>query len=337
MKKITLIPGDGIGIEVVNSTKRIIDSVVKNIAWDVQNINFNMNGSNGNPSVDNIIKSIHETGIALKGPITTPVGYGFRSINVLLRMEFDLFANVRPIKTIDGIVTRFSDINIDLIIVRENTEDLYQGIEHMVGDDAAESIKIFTRKGCERISKFAFEYAKTNLRKKVTVVHKANIMKCTDGMFLDVARQTAKMYPDIEFEDKIIDALCMNLVQIPDKFDVLLLPNLYGDIVSDLCAGLVGGLGIASGSNLGTKYAIFEPVHGSAPDIAGKNIANPLAMIETAVHMLNYIGENEAAKKIQNSINFVIQEGKVRTSDLNGKVGTKEFTDYIINNIIYNS
>jgi isocitrate dehydrogenase (NAD+) len=286
----------------------------------------------GTPLPEHVIDSIRMNKIALKGPITTPIGEGFRSVNVTLRKELDLYTNLRPIKTYSGIPTRYD--NIDLVIVRENTEDLYVGIEHMVGDDAAESIKIFTRKGCERIVRYAFEYAKREGRKKVTAVHKANIMKKTDGMFLAIAKDIAKEYPDIEFEEMIIDAMCMRLVQVPETYDVLVLPNLYGDIVSDLCAGLVGGMGFAPGANIGSEYAVFEAVHGSAPDIAGKNIANPTALILSGIHMLKHIGEVEASNKIESALSSVLKEGKVLTKDIGGSASTTEFTDYIISKIL---
>ena len=332
MRKITLIPGDGIGPEVTSAVKKIIDSTGVKIDWDVQNAGIDVMEECGTPLPEHVIDSIRMNKIALKGPITTPIGEGFRSVNVTLRKELDLYTNLRPIKTYSGIPTRYD--NIDLVIVRENTEDLYVGIEHMVGDDAAESIKIFTRKGCERIVRYAFEYAKREGRKKVTAVHKANIMKKTDGMFLAIAKDIAKEYPDIEFEEMIIDAMCMRLVQVPETYDVLVLPNLYGDIVSDLCAGLVGGMGFAPGANIGSEYAVFEAVHGSAPDIAGKNIANPTALILSGIHMLKHIGEVEASNKIESALSSVLKEGKVLTKDIGGSASTTEFTDYIISKIL---
>ncbi|MDQ2086312.1 isocitrate/isopropylmalate dehydrogenase family protein [Herbivorax sp. ANBcel31] len=328
MHKITLIPGDGIGPEVTFATKKIIDSVGVKIDWDIQNAGSHVIEQFKNPLPEHVINSIRKNKIALKGPITTPVGEGFRSVNVTLRKELDLYTNLRPIKTYSGIPTKYD--NIDLVIIRENTEDLYVGIEHMVGDDAAESIKIFTRKGCERIIRYAFEHARKEGRKKVTAVHKANIMKCTDGMFLGIAKDISKEYPNIEFEEMIIDAMCMRLVQVPETYDVLVLPNLYGDIVSDLCAGLVGGLGFAPGANIGSKYAIFEAVHGSAPNIAGQNIANPTALVLSGIHMLRYLGELEASNRIENALSSVLQEGKVLTADIGGSASTTEFTDYII-------
>ena len=246
----------------------------------------------------------------------------------MIRQELDLFANVRPIKNYPGIPSKYQDI--DMVIIRENTEDLYAGIEHMVGEDAAESIKIFTRRGCQRIIRYAFEFARKANRKKVTCVHKANIMKCTDGMFLRIARDISKEYNEIEFEDMIVDAMCMKLVQYPENYDVLVLPNLYGDIISDLCAGLIGGLGVAPGANLGNEMAVFEAVHGSAPDIAGLNIANPTAIILSGVHMLNYIGEVNAASSIEKALSKVLQEGKFLTQDIGGKANTNEFIHHII-------
>ncbi len=274
------------------------------------------------------MESIHRNKIALKGPLTTPVGTGFRSINVALRMKFDLFANIRPSRTYKGIVSRFD--NIDLVMIRENTEDLYSGVEHMVGEDAAESIKIITRKGSERICRFAFEYALKNNRRKVTAIHKANILKCTDGLFLEVFYQVAKDYPQIESEDRIVDNMCMQMVQKPELYDVLVAPNLYGDIVSDLCAGLVGGLGVVPGANIGHEMAIFEPVHGSAPKYAGLDRANPTALILSAVMMLRYLGEFSEADRVENALAAVIKEGKVVTPDLGGNARGMEMAEEII-------
>ena len=331
MYNVTLIPGDGIGPEVVDAARRVIAATGVKIDWDVQDAGAAQIEKYGTPLPQNVIDSIKKNGIALKGPVTTPSGGGFRSVNVALRKEFDLYANVRPIKTYEGVESRYKDI--DLVVVRENTEDLYAGVEHMVGQDAAESIKIFTRKGCTRIIKFAFDYARREGRKKVTAVHKANIMKCTDGMFLNIAREIAGEYPDIQFEDMIVDAMCMNLVLNPENYDVLVLPNLYGDIVSDLCAGLVGGLGMTPGANIGVNGAIFEPVHGSAPTIAGKNVANPTAIILSAALMLSHLGEQECARNLEHAIAAVLAEGKCLTSDLGGKTGTSEFADAVISKL----
>jgi isocitrate dehydrogenase (NAD+) len=276
----------------------------------------------GTPLPEHVLESLRDTKVGLKGPITTPVGSGFRSVNVGLRKALDLFANVRPAVTIPGVRSRYEDI--DLVVVRENTEDLYAGVEHMVGNDAAESIKIITRAGSERISRFAFEYARAEGRKKVTAVHKANIMKLSDGLFLETATAVAAEYPDIEFEDRIVDNMCMQLVQKPELYDVMVCPNLYGDIVSDLCAGLVGGLGVAPGANFGAEVALFEPVHGSAPKYAGQNKVNPTALILSAVLMLRHLGERQAAEALLQAVKTVVGEGRKVTYDLGGSCGTLE-------------
>ena len=276
---------------------------------------------------DYVIDSIKKNKVAIKGPITTPVGKGFKSVNVTLRQKLDLYVNLRPIKSFKGIKSRYEDV--DLVIVRENTEDLYAGIEHKIGDYAAESIKIITKPACERICKFAFDYAKDNNRKKVTGVHKANIMKLSDGLFLNTFREVAKDY-NIESDDLIVDAAAMNLVLNPENYDVMVMPNLYGDILSDLCSGLVGGLGIIPGANIGKDVAVFEAVHGSAPQIAGQNIANPTAIIQSAVMMLKYLGEVDAAKKIEKALEEVFLKGEKLTVDLGGNSTTEEFTDEII-------
>jgi isocitrate dehydrogenase (NAD+) len=270
--------------------------------------------------------------VALKGPITTPVGGGFRSVNVTLRQTLGLYANLRPARSLKGVETRYEDV--DLVIVRENTEDLYAGIEHMVGPDAAESIKIITRAASERIARFAFEYAVANGRRKVTAVHKANIMKLSDGLFLESCRTVAADYAGrIEFEDRIVDNMCMQLVQKPDLYDVLVLPNLYGDIVSDLCAGLVGGLGVAPGANIGTEASVFEPVHGSAPKYAGQDKANPTALILSGVLMLRHLGEQAAAERVETALRGVIADGRHVTSDLGGDAGTRAFADAIVDRL----
>jgi isocitrate dehydrogenase (NAD+) len=280
-----------------------------------------------------VLESIRRNRVALKGPITTPVGAGFRSVNVTLRQTLGLYANLRPARSIEGLRTRYDDV--DLVIVRENTEDLYAGIEHMVGPDAAESIKIITRAASERIARFAFDYAVANGRRKVTAVHKANIMKLSDGLFLESCRTVAEAYAGrIEFEDRIVDNMCMQLVQKPDLYDVLVLPNLYGDIVSDLCAGLVGGLGVAPGANIGIEAAVFEPVHGSAPKYAGLNKANPTALILSGVLMLRHLGEQSAAERVETALRAVIAEGRRTTSDLGGDAGTSEFADAIVERLV---
>ena len=325
---VTLIPGDGIGPEVALAAKRVVDASGAEINWHTVDAGESQMEKYGTPLPQRVLDSVRADGTALKGPITTPVGCGFRSVNVALRKEFDLYANVRPARTIKGVPGRYD--NVDLVVVRENTEDLYAGIEHMIGTDAAESIKLITRTGSERIARYAFDYAVKNGRKKVTCVHKANIMKCSDGLFLEVCRGVAAGYPQIEFEERIVDALCMQLVQHPETFDVLVRPNLYGDIVSDLCAGLVGGLGLAPSANIGRDAAIFEAVHGSAPKHAGKNDANPTALILSAVLMLRHLGEGAAADKIERAVLALLAEGRELTYDLGGSLGTSEFADAVI-------
>ena len=325
---VTLIPGDGIGPEVALAARRVVDASGAGINWHVVDAGESQLEKYGTPLPQHVLDAVRADGTALKGPITTPVGVGFRSVNVALRKEFDLYANLRPARSFPGVESRYK--NVDLVVVRENTEDLYAGIEHMIGDTAAESIKLITRAGSERIARFAFDYAVKNGRKKVTCVHKANIMKCTDGLFLEVCRSVAAEYPGIEFEDRIVDALCMQLVQHPETFDVLVLPNLYGDIVSDLCAGLVGGLGLAPSANIGRDAAIFEAVHGSAPRHAGKNDANPTALILSAVLMLRHLGEGAAADKIERAVLALLAEGRELTYDLGGSLGTSEFADAVI-------
>ena len=313
---ITLIPGDGTGPDVTRAARIVLDAVDVGIEWEVVEAGEGVIEKYGTPLPDHVLESIKRNKVALKGPLTTPIGTGFRSVNVALRKSLDLYANIRPAKSLPAVKTRYE--NVDIIVVRENTEDLYAGIEHMVGEDAAESIKIITRAGSERIVRHAFELARREGRKKVTAVHKANIMKCTDGLFLEVARQVAAEYSDIEFEDRIVDACSMKLVQKPEDFDVLVMPNLYGDIISDICAGLVGGLGVAPGANIGKDYAVFEPVHGSAPKYAGMDKVNPLATILSGVMMLKYIGEMEAAERVMKAINQVLEEGQPLTSAQGG-------------------
>lgn len=326
MSRITLIPGDGIGPEVTEAMKKVIAKTGVNIEWDEVEAGEAQIEKWGTPLPLKVIEAIKRNKIAIKGPITTPIGKGFRSVNVTLRQELDLYVNLRPVKSFEGIDNRYK--NVDLVIVRENTEDLYAGIEHKIGDYAAESIKIITRKASERIVKFACEYVKNNNRKKVTGVHKANIMKLSDGLFLDVFREVAEKEA-VNYDDLIVDAAAMNLVLNPEKYDVMVMPNLYGDILSDLCAGLVGGLGIIPGANIGEKYAVFEAVHGSAPQIAGQNKANPTAIIQSAVMMLRYIGEREAASKIEYALSEVFKSGEKLTIDLGGTASTTEFTEEI--------
>ncbi|RJP30231.1 MAG: isocitrate/isopropylmalate dehydrogenase family protein [Actinobacteria bacterium] len=328
MKKVTLIPGDGIGPEIVEACRRIVEAVGVEIAWDLQEAGADVMEKYGTPLPTHVLDSIRANKVAMKGPITTPVGSGFRSINVALRKELDLYANLRPARSIEGVRSPYRDI--DLVVVRENTEDLYAGIERQVDEDTAESIKLITRGASERICRFAFEYARREGRRKVTAVHKANILKFTDGMFLEVARKVAQDFPDIEFEDRIVDNMAMQLVQKPHIYDVLVLPNLYGDIISDLCAGLVGGLGVAPSANIGDEIQVFEPVHGSAPKYTGMNKVNPTAQILTGVLMLHYIGEEEAANRIYDATTAVIAEGKTVTYDLGGEAGTSDMADAII-------
>jgi isocitrate dehydrogenase (NAD+) len=327
--RVTLIPGDGIGPELAEATRRVLDATGIAFEWETVDAGEAVIAEYGTPLPDHVLDSIRTNKVALKGPITTPVGAGFRSVNVTLRQVLGLYANLRPARSIKGLETRYDDV--DLVIVRENTEDLYAGIEHMVGPDAAESIKIITRAASERIARYAFDYAVANGRRKVTAVHKANIMKLSDGLFLESCRTVAEQYDGrVEFEDRIVDNMCMQLVQKPDLYDVLVLPNLYGDIVSDLCAGLVGGLGVAPGANIGTEAAVFEPVHGSAPKYAGQNKANPTALILSGVLMLRHLGEQAAAERVETALRDVIAEGRQTTYDLGGETGTSEFADAII-------
>ena len=331
MKTVTLIPGDGIGPEISDAVVKIIEKSGAQIEWDVQNAGADVAEIEGDPLPARVIASIKKNKAALKAPVTTPIGRGFRSVNVRLRKELDLYANLRPCKNIDGIKTPFCGVN--LVVVRENTEDLYAGIERQVDEDTAESIKIITRQASERIARFAFEYAVKNGRKTVHAVTKANICKLSDGLFLDCARKVAKEFPEIEFKEILVDNLCMQLVQNPSKFDVLVLPNLYGDIVSDLTAGLIGGLGVAQGANIGADCAVFEPVHGSAPDIKGQNKATPTALLICAINLLKYIGEDVPAQKIEKALYKVLAQGAVLTGDLGGSATTTEFRDEIIKNL----
>ena len=327
---ITLINGDGIGPEISDAVVKIIEASGLKINWDLQTAGEDVIEKEGVPLPQRVLNSIRKNQIALKAPVTTPIGKGFRSVNVQLRKELDLYANLRPCKNLPSVKTRFD--NVDIVVVRENTEDLYAGIERQVDANTAESIKIITRSATERICKFAFDYAVKNNRKEVCVVTKANIMKLSDGLFLDTYRSIAENYPQIKPREILVDNLCMQLVQKPEQFDVLVLPNLYGDIVSDLCAGLIGGLGIAQGANIGENCAVFEPVHGSAPDIKGQNKANPAALLLSAIEMLKYIGENLYVQKIENALFYTLKSGKC-TADLGGTLGTKEFADEIIKNL----
>jgi isocitrate dehydrogenase (NAD+) len=326
---VTLIPGDGIGPELAEATRRVLDASGVEFDWEVVDAGEAVMAKEGTPLPQHVLDSITRNKIAIKGPITTPVGEGFRSVNVTLRQALGLYANLRPVRSIPGLKTRYDDV--DLVIVRENTEDLYAGIEHKVGPDAAESIKIITRAASERIARFAFDYAVANGRRKVTAVHKANIMKLSDGLFLESCRNVAAGYEGkVEFEDRIVDNMCMQLVQKPGLYDVLVLPNLYGDIVSDLAAGLVGGLGVAPGANIGTEAAVFEAVHGSAPKYAGQNKANPTALMLSGVLLLRHLGEQAAAGRVEEAIRAVIGEGRTVTYDLGGSAGTSQFADAIV-------
>lgn len=330
MRRITLINGDGIGPEISDSVVKIIESAGLKIDWDLQTAGADVIAEEGTPLPERVLKSIKQNKVALKAPVTTPIGKGFHSVNVKLRKDLDLYANLRPCKNLPNVKTRFE--NVDIVVVRENTEDLYAGIERQVDGDTAESIKIITRKASMRICKFAFDYAVKNNRKEVCVVTKANIMKLSDGLFLECFREVAKKYSKIATREILVDNLCMQLVQKPEQFDVLVLPNLYGDIVSDLCAGLIGGLGVAQGANIGLDYAVFEPVHGSAPDIKGQNKANPTALLLSAVEMLKYIGENVYAEKIEKALFKTLEQGK-STGDLGGTLSTTEFTEAVIKNL----
>ena len=327
--RVTLIPGDGIGPELAEATRRVLDASGIEFEWETLDAGEAVMAQYGTPLPEHVLESIRRNKVAIKGPITTPIGGGFRSVNVTLRQVLGLYANLRPGRSIKGLQTRYEDV--DLVIVRENTEDLYAGIEHMVGRDAAESIKIITREASERIARFAFEYAVANGRHKVTAVHKANIMKLSDGLFLESCRTVAADYDGrIEFEDRIVDNMCMQLVQKPELYDVLVLPNLYGDIVSDLVAGMVGGLGVAPGANIGLDAAVFEPVHGSAPKYAGLDKANPTAMILSGALMLRHLGYPAEATRLEDAVRDVIAEGLATTYDLGGPAGTAAFADAIV-------
>lgn len=326
--KITLIPGDGIGTEITAAVVRIIEASGVDIHWDSFVAGAEALTRYGDPLPETVLDSIRENRVALKGPLTTPVGKGFASVNVRLRKTLDLYANLRPVRTIPGIKTPFGDLN--LVVIRENTEDLYSGIEHVVVPGVVESIKIITEKASTRIAKFAFDYAKKEGRKRITAVHKANIMKLSDGLFLDCFRAVAEQNPEIIADDKIVDNCCMQLVMRPQQFDMLLLENLYGDIVSDLAAGLVGGLGIVPGANIGELGAVFEAVHGSAPDIAGMGIANPTAMLQSGILMLRYLNERDAAELIEKALFYTLDQKAIRTKDLGGTASTMEFTEAVV-------
>src|SRR5262250_2046224 len=326
--KVTLIPGDGIGPEVTNAVVRILEATGVKFEWETFAVGAETYEKYGEYIPKDLVSSLERTRVGLKGPVTTPVGGGFPSINVALRKKFELYANFRPIRNLPHIPTRYPDV--DLIIVRENTEGLYSGLEHEVVPGVVESLKIMTEKACTRISKFAFEYARNNQRKKVHAIHKANIMKMSDGLFLRCTREVAKDFPDITYGEHIVDNTCMQLVMNPYQYDMLVMENLYGDIISDLCAAFVGGLGLVPSANLGDCCAIFEAVHGSAPDIAGKNIANPTAVIRCALLMLRHLGEDEAALKIRDALQKTYRNREKLTRDVGGQAGTSEFADSVI-------
>jgi isocitrate dehydrogenase (NAD+) len=327
-KTVTLIPGDGIGPEVTDAARRVIDASGADLQWEVVEAGISVVKQFGKPLPEHVLDSIKKNKVALKGPLTTIVGKGFASVNVELRKTLDLYANLRPVHNLPGLSSRFGDV--DLIVVRENTEDLYSGIEHRVAPGVTESLKIITRKASRRIAKFAFDYARQHGRKKVTAAHKANIMKMSDGLFIECSKNVSKEYPEIKYEEIIVDNLAMQLVMRPHQFDVLLLSNLYGDIISDLCAGLVGGLGLVPGANLGDRFAVFESVHGSAPDIAGKGIANPLATILSGILMLHHLDLLEPASRVLKAVQQVTNQGEHLTKDLGGRATTKEMADAII-------
>lgn len=332
MYNITLIPGDGIGPEVSEAAKHVVDATGLDINWEIVNAGEKVFKDTGVLVPHKVFESIEKNKIALKGPITTPIGSGFRSINVMLRKKYDLYSNVRPVRSLPGIITPFKEI--DLVIFRENTEGLYAGIEQELPDGACEAIKRVTPNASTRIAEAAFEYAKKNNKKKVTVAHKANIMKLADGLFLNCVREVSQTYPDIALQEVIVDNMCMQLVMNPNQFEVIVTMNLYGDLLSDLCAGLVGGLGLVPGANIGKDISIFEAVHGSAPDIAGKNLANPIALILSGAMMLNHVGETDKAETIIKAVIKTIYEDKILTCDLGGKATTNEITKAIIKNII---
>ena len=334
MRTVTLIPGDGIGPEISQSVVKIFEAAKVPIKFEIVEAGAKVMDQEKTPLPQAVLDSIQKNKVALKGPITTPIGLGFRSVNVALRQYFDLYANVRPVKSIKGVPSRYEEV--DLIIVRENTEDLYAGIEHKIGEVAAESIKVITKKASDRIAKYAFTLANQQQREKVTAVHKANIMKLSDGLFLDCVRDIRKQYPDIEYDEQIVDAMCMNLVLHPESSDVLVMGNLYGDILSDLCAGFVGGLGLIPGANIGEEIAIFEAVHGSAPSIAGCNQANPTALIQSAIMMLRHLNLLNEANRIEAALYAVYEQGHDLTKDLGGTATTTQFTDALIAKLLNN-
>ncbi|MDX1503064.1 MAG: isocitrate/isopropylmalate dehydrogenase family protein [Thermoanaerobaculia bacterium] len=330
-KLITLIPGDGIGPEVTAAAKRVLEASGADIEWETHEAGSEALAKTGDPLPRPIIDSIRRTGVALKGPVTTPVGRGFSSVNVRLRKSLELFANVRPVDTLPNLPSRYE--GVDLVVVRENTEGLYSGLEHEVVPGVVESLKIVTRAASLRIAEFAFEYARRHGRRRITAVHKANIMKRSDGLFLECFREVAERYPEIESEDRIVDNMAMQLVARPEAWDVLVMDNLYGDILSDLCAGLVGGLGVVPGANIGSDAAVFEAVHGSAPDIAGRNLANPTALVRSGVLMLEHLGMVDEAARVRTALLEVVGRRGIRTPDVGGSASTTEFTDALVREI----
>lgn len=330
---VTLIPGDGIGPEVVEATVRLLDAAGADLDYDRQDAGTGALARHGTPIPDATLEAIRRTGVALKGPLATPIGEGFRSVNVALRKAFDLYANVRPAKSFEGVRTPFP--NVDIVVIRENTQGLYSGVEHYVDDDrsAAESAAIITRRASDRIARYAFEYARANGRKEVCLVHKANILKLSQGLFLDRGRAIAREYPDIRFRDLIVDNTCMQLVRAPERFDVIVTTNMFGDIISDLTSGLVGGLGLTAGANIGENAAIFEAVHGTAPDIAGKGIANPTAVMLAGVDLLKHLGRKELAARLIRAIREALKDPANHTPDLGGQAGTAQYTDAVIRNL----
>jgi isocitrate dehydrogenase (NAD+) len=331
-RAVTLIPGDGIGPEVAAAAVRVLSATGVELEWETEAAGATAIGEHGTPLPERVLESVRRNKIALKGPTETPVGTGHRSVNVELRKRLDLYANLRPVQTLPGISSRYS--GVDLIVVRENTEDLYSGLEHVVVPGVVESLKIITEKASSRIARFAFDYARTHGRKRVTAVHKANIMKLSDGLFLDCCRAVARDYPELKYDELIVDNTCMQLVLDPTRFDMLLLENLYGDIVSDLCAGFIGGLGLAPGANIGEEGAVFEAVHGSAPDIAGKNLANPIALVLSGALLLDHIGEHEPADRVRDAVHAVLREGRTLTRDLGGTAGTTEIAEAIAGKLV---
>ncbi len=329
--RVSLIKGDGIGPEISRAVRKIIDRSTGDIDWEI--IETNPQQEEGEVIIDRMTSSLEDTNVGIKGPITTPIGSGYSSLTVALRKELNLYANVRPVKKLPGLGPSFQNGEVDLVTVRENTEGLYSGIEHEVSGEYAESVKLTTRKGSERIARFAFKYAKKEGRGKVTAIHKANILKKSDGLFLEAARKVSQDYPDVELDEKIVDNMAMQLILRPEDYEVLLAPNLYGDILSDLSAGLIGGLGVAPGGNFGDEVVVFEAVHGSAPDIAGQNVANPLGLLRSGVMMLEYVDQLDAARQIESAIEEVLEQRKVLTPDLGGEATTTELTDEIIKHL----